>query len=223
MRGVLFLFLVTAMTRKRSNSAMTNAMATVTKNALLRAARIDHECAAEIAKAATAEARVECDFLAAVNAEATTAAAKAATAEARVEDFLAAVNAEAATAAAKAATAEARVERVSAAISAIPAIAEARVERNVSAAISATAATAEARAFAKAAKTTTAAATAAVGKALIDSEVDKEAAVGLKKIGIYETMVANISTLANCSQDVVTKLLSKHDGNVCVAFLTPKN
>jgi hypothetical protein len=112
---------------------------------------------------------------------------------------------------------------VSAAISAIPAIAEARVERNVSAAISATAATAEARAFAKAAKTTTAAATAAVGKALIDSEVDKEAAVGLKKIGIYETMVANISTLANCSQDVVTKLLSKHDGNVCVAFLTPKN
>ena len=49
--GVLFFFLVTVMTRKRSNTAM----ATATKIALSRAAQVDSECAGKIASAATAE------------------------------------------------------------------------------------------------------------------------------------------------------------------------
>ena len=49
--GVLFFFLVTVMTRKRSNTAM----ATATKIKLLRAAQVYRECAGKIVSAATAE------------------------------------------------------------------------------------------------------------------------------------------------------------------------
>ena len=45
LNGALFFFLVTVMTRKRSNTAM----AIVTKIALSRAAQVDRECAGKIA------------------------------------------------------------------------------------------------------------------------------------------------------------------------------